>query len=113
MKRTIIAAILVIAGVPAAHAQDTTTYTFKDVLKPDGQMRHGAAERVDVLACGASRRFRIGDTRALEKCMLARGWAVDQIDQEPEARVDASNRARQAKWDASKPRRHRRNQLRR
>ncbi len=82
MKRTIIVTILFFSTVLAAHAQ-TPIYTFKDIRQPNGQVRRGAVERVDVLACGASKSLRIYNPPALERCMLARGWAVDQVTGEP------------------------------
>jgi hypothetical protein len=94
MKRTIFTAILLLGSVLAAQAQpNTQTYTFKDVLKPNGQVRHGAAERVDAVACGMTKNFKFYDRAALEKCMLARGWAVDQVTWESQAATDAHNRA--------------------
>jgi hypothetical protein len=94
MKRTIIIAILLLGNVLAAHAEtNARTYTFKDILKPNGQVRHGAAERMDAVACGMTKDYKFYNRPALEKCMLARGWAVDQVDWESQAATDAHNRA--------------------
>jgi hypothetical protein len=94
MKRTIITAILLLGNLVAAQAQtNTKTYTFTDIKKPNGQTRHAAEERADAVACGMTKRFRVYDPSALQKCMLARGWAVNQITWEPPAATDAHNRA--------------------
>ena len=61
--------------------------------KPNGEVRHAAEERADAAACGMTRRYRFYDTAALVKCMLARGWAVNQITWEPAAATDAHNHA--------------------
>jgi hypothetical protein len=108
MKRTIVTTILFFATVLAAQAQGTNTiYTFKDVRQPNGQLRHGAVEAVDARACGMTSNMRFYNRpAAMEKCMLARGWALDQITREPipdtspswgptdlttQAAIDASN----------------------
>jgi hypothetical protein len=108
MKRTIVTIVLFFATVLAAQAQGTNTiYTFKDVLKPNGQLRHGAVEAVDARACGMTGNMRFYNRpAAMEKCMLAHGWALDQITREPmpdsspswgpadpavQAAIDASN----------------------
>jgi hypothetical protein len=108
MKRTIITAILFFATVLAAQAQSyTTTYTFRDVRQPNGQIRHGNLEAVDARACGMTSSMHFYNRpAAMEKCMLARGWALDQITREPmpdsspawgpadpatQAAIDASN----------------------
>jgi hypothetical protein len=110
MKRTIVTTVLFFATMLAAQAQSyNTTYSFKDVRQPNGRVRRGVVEAVDARACGMTSSMHFYNRpAAMEKCMLARGWALDQITRErlpdsapswgpadpaTQAAIDASNQA--------------------
>lgn len=85
------AAVLTALSVGAAQANDTVT--FRDVLKPNGHARSKSEQLADGQACGTS-----GPTHTIqttmpvfEKCMRARGWALDHYAAGPSAPVHGTN----------------------
>jgi hypothetical protein len=90
MKRSMIAALFLAGSVLAARA-DTTTYVFKDVVKPYGQDRSGAVRQADGRACGVSGDLDLPkNIPAFKKCMLAHGWRFDHIERDRSPAVAAS-----------------------
>ncbi len=80
MKRLILTGALLLGGVLNAHA-DTQTYFFRDVLKPQGQVRGSDVRRADGVACGGSYDLDIpaDNIPAFKRCMLSHGWKFDHI----------------------------------
>ena len=71
------ATMLTALSLGAAQAADTAF--FKDVRMPNGHARDMAAKLADGAACGAAADRTIGNMPAFEKCMSARGWALDHF----------------------------------
>jgi hypothetical protein len=79
MKRIIMAALLLASSALGAPA-DSSTYVFKDALKPSGHERGADVRHADGRACGVSVDLDMpADVPAFKKCMLARGWRISRI----------------------------------
>jgi hypothetical protein len=80
MKRTIVAAALILGGMlNAAHAD---TWVFRDTLRPGGHDRGMATKRADGRKCGTVRGS-FKDGTGFEPCMAARGWVLDHVIPDP------------------------------
>jgi hypothetical protein len=90
MKRTMIAAALLLAA--AARAEATSLDTYRDLIRPHGHARSDAVFDAALNACyaqtGASR-FR-ADPPAFRQCMLGRGYRWKSVRNVPEPRTRVS-----------------------
>jgi hypothetical protein len=87
MKRIIVATLLLASSVLGA-AADTSSYVFKDVLKPSGHERSADVRHADGRACGVTGDLDMpADIPAFKKCMQARGWRFSHVstDRSPAA----------------------------
>ena len=81
MKRTALALLLLAGTIAAAQAD---TYTFRDILKPNGKARSMAAKKADGRKCGAAGDyFPTQDTERFTACMRGLGWTVGNIKRAP------------------------------
>lgn len=81
MKRTALALALLIGTAAAAHAD---TYTFRDILKPNGKERTMAQKRADGRKCGSrNNQFPVAQTDRFTACMRSHGWVVGNIEYAP------------------------------
>jgi hypothetical protein len=80
MKRTIVAATLILGGMLSAAQADT--WVFRDASRPGGHDRSMAAKRADGRKCGTVRGSFKDDT-GFEPCMAARGWVLDHVIPDP------------------------------
>ncbi len=81
MKRTALALMILLGTIATAQAD---TYTFKDVLKPNGKARSMAAKKADGRKCGAvGDYFPTQDTERFTACMRGLGWTVGNIKPAP------------------------------
>lgn len=79
MKRAFVFSLAFLGALATAQA-NTTTYVFKDALRPHGHTRSQTAKLADGRACGTSaNRDLPKNIPAFEKCMRARGWRLDHI----------------------------------
>ena len=84
LRSCLVAAVCLLAlSLGSTRMAAAQTLTFKDVWQPGGKMRNGAAEKVDVLACGATKSLRVYNLPALQDCMRARGWVLDSFTPDP------------------------------
>jgi hypothetical protein len=74
-------------SISAAHANDRVT--FRDVLKPNGHERSKAEKIADGDACGTSGPEHTVNVimPVFEKCMQAKGWALDHYTADPAVHV--------------------------
>jgi hypothetical protein len=79
LQHTLIAASLLIGSGLAASA-DTTTYFFKDMLRPGGQERADMEKYRDATACGSHGDSDVpADLAAFKRCMRVHGWRFDHV----------------------------------
>src|ERR1700674_1714461 len=84
MKRTILGATLILAGM--LNAANADTWVFRDTLRPSGHDRGMVSKRADGRKCGASRsgrEFVTANGQSFQECMLARGWTLDHVIPDP------------------------------
>jgi hypothetical protein len=83
-----------LAGIAPAFAADT--HIYKDVLKPNGHARGMAEKFADFRACGYRKGTSVNDSVLLriDACMRGRGWALDHVVPDPQARRAQHARAR-------------------
>jgi hypothetical protein len=94
MKRTIIAAVLILGGLLNTAKADT--WVSRDIHRPNGHDRSMAAKRADGRKCGAlpgGRSFLDADASNLRECMFARGPALidNSIDDDHRRQRDLDN----------------------
>ena len=75
MATAVLCAAVVFGGRPA----NADTQVFKDMLHLRGVERSQAQKFADGRACGASANNTFTNAPAFQKCMRARGWALDRI----------------------------------
>jgi hypothetical protein len=80
MKRTIVAAALILGGM--LNAAQADTWVFRDTQRPGGHDRGMAAKRADGRKCGTVRGS-FNDGSGFEECMVARGWVLDHVIPDP------------------------------
>src|ERR1700691_2672184 len=73
----ITAAILGAALFFGAQAASAETQVVKDVLRPHGVERSEAQKFADGRRCGGTANHTYTNAAAFQKCMRARGWALD------------------------------------
>jgi hypothetical protein len=70
-------AVLGAALLFGAQAASAETQIFKDILRPHGVERSLAQKFADGHRCGATANNTFTNAAAFQKCMRARGWALD------------------------------------
>jgi hypothetical protein len=89
MIRTVIVAMVVLAGMAGARADGIAQEHYRDLIRPHGHPRSDAVHQADLNYCysqtGASRAF--PDTPAFKQCMLVRGyrWQSTSVVNTPNA----------------------------
>ena|SRR5690242_9020217 len=87
MKRTVIAAVLLLGTLACAQAESTDTY--RDMIRPHGHKRSAAVFNADIAACyrqtGANRFH--DDSPAFKQCMLSRGYRWLSVSHAPDPRT--------------------------
>jgi hypothetical protein len=75
MKRTLLIAALLLAGVAGAHA-DHFEASYHDLIRPHGKPRSDAVFNADINACDSQtgQDPTLADTPAFRRCMLKRGY---------------------------------------
>src|ERR1700753_1259648 len=75
MKRALLIAALLLAGVASAHADHFET-TYHDLIRPHGKPRSDAIFNADINACNGQigQDPTLADTPAFRQCMLKHGY---------------------------------------
>jgi hypothetical protein len=85
LRRALAAATLCAATFAGANAALADINVYKDVLRPNGQVRTQAQKFADLAACGYVKGTYVNDHRAdrIDHCMRARGWAIGVVRPDP------------------------------
>jgi hypothetical protein len=90
MKRTVIAAVLLLGTLAAAQAKPIDTYL--DLIRPHGHKRSATVFNADIAACyrqtGANRFHH--ESPAFKQCMLSRGYRWLSVRHVPDPRTRRS-----------------------